>query len=141
MNAKKEGPSEIQELKARVAELEDALKREKKSKKSTAAVGDSMRETANRAVDEYNKFFRSLTMSYLEGVRLAAETAASFARGISESGPSEKAAAGEPSVATVMDQTRDLATGCTSAYSDAVNELLDIPRQTIGKFYEGYRES
>jgi hypothetical protein len=133
--------NETETLKARVAELEAALNRERKKKEPAGAADESMRETMNNAMDEYAKFFRGMTTAYFEGLRLAAETAASFAKGMAESSQPTKGAASDQSVNSVMDQARDIGTGCTSAFTDAVNQALEVPGKTVDKFYENYRGS
>jgi hypothetical protein len=140
MPSKQEGSEDdVQQLKAKVAELEAALKREQNRKEPASAVGDSMRETMNRAMDEYSKWFRGLTSAYLESVRVAAETAGTFANAVQTSNP-VPGPSGAPT-ATVGDQVRNLGSGCTSAFTDAVNNMIDIPRRSVDKFYESYGQS
>lgn len=145
---------ETQRLRARVAELEAALAneqatrvREQAARVSAEAAGaredtttKDMRNTMNKAMDEYARFFRGLTMAYFDGLRLAAETAANFAKDMTETSKRTDTAQADTSVNTVMDQSRNIATGCTSAFTDALNRAVDIPRQTVDMFYDNYRE-
>lgn len=130
-------PDDVEQLKARIAELEAALRRERR--KEADAQSDSMRDAMNRVTDEYGRLFRGFTTAYLEGLSAAADVAGTFFKGVQER--SETRRTPGASVAGATDQIRDLGTGCTSAFTDAISKAVEVPRRSVDKFNESYEEA
>jgi len=91
-------------------------------------VAGSTRETADRAIDETNRLFRSMTMAYVEGLRSAADAVGSFSDEFSRRSEDDD-----------RERLATLPADIYSSYLSAVNQALKIPGRAVDRFQESYR--
>ncbi len=101
---------------------------------SEKRTSDSFRDLSDRAIDEASKMARGITLSYIEGLRTAADALTTFVDEVSDRNRPED-----------EDSVRDLVTKLPgdiySGYIDALDRSLDLPSNTITKFNDTYNES
>jgi hypothetical protein len=91
-------------------------------------VSDSTRETADRAIDETSRLFRSMTMAYAEGLRSAADAVGAFSDELSRRNDDDD-----------RERLASLPGDVYASYLKAVNRALKIPERTVDRFQESYK--
>jgi hypothetical protein len=91
-------------------------------------VAESTRETADRAIDETNRLFRSMTMAYVEGIRSAADAVGSFSDEFARRADDDD-----------RERLANLPGDLYSSYLSAVNQALKIPGRAVDRFQDSYR--
>lgn len=95
---------------------------------------DSVNETTDNAIDEANNLARGITMAVLEQIRLSADVVTSFVDDVFDRNSRENKSGNK-------DLTTRLPGDISAAYVDAVDRALKIPKKTIDKFQESYKEA
>lgn len=134
MSPKAPHDEEINRLRARVEELEGQLKSKEKGTSTTRKnASDSWSDASRTKRDAANRVLRGMTMASLEGVRLFADTVASFADGVA----SRNEARGHK---TTRDLVTNLPGDIAASFAESVNSFVEIPTKTAEKYSSSYHE-
>jgi len=130
---------ELSRLRARVSELEAELqKRTTETRKSAREesrreAADAFSDASRQKIDTVNRIVRGFTLASFEGVRLFADSLATFADTVSSRNTAKEHA-------SVRDLTTRLPGDVAAGFADAVEHFADAPARMAERYAQAHKE-
>lgn len=130
---------ELSRLRARVSELEAELQkkttetRRSAREESRREAADAFSDVSRQKIDTVNRIVRGFTLASVEGVRLFADSVATFADTVSSRNTAKENA-------SVRDLSTRLPGDIAAGFADAVEHFADAPARMADRYSQAHKE-